>query len=93
MSEASFQGAVLEIAALTGWLAYHPHDSRRSEPGFPDLTLVRERLVFAELKSDTGKLRPEQQTWFDALLAAGIEVYVWRPQNWPQIMDTLKRKR
>ena len=40
-SERAFQTAVLELAQVTGWRSYHPHDSRRSAAGYPDLTLVR----------------------------------------------------
>lgn len=46
--------------------------------GFPDLVLVgRGRVIYAELKSSTGKVRPEQQVWLDALTAAGQEAHVW----------------
>lgn len=79
-SEAQFQLAVLNVAGFYHWRPYHTHDSRRSHKGFPDLVLVRdERLVFAELKSTKGRLRPEQREWLDALsIVAGVEVYLWR---------------
>lgn len=87
MSERQLQDAVVELARLLGWLVYHPYDSRRSQPGFPDLTMVKgRRLVFAELKTGTGKLRPEQIVWLDALrrveVRGGCEVYLWRPGQW-----------
>lgn len=92
MSEASFQGAILEYAALQGFLAYHTHDSRHSAKGYPDLTLVRgSRLLFAELKTDKGRVSLEQQVWLDALAGAGAEVHIWRPRDWTEILDTLKR--
>jgi hypothetical protein len=93
VSEESFQGAVIEYAALNGWLTYHTRDSRRSTPGYPDLTLVRgERLIFAELKTDKGVLRPEQRVWLEALETAGVEVHVWRPKDWLEIMAALDRR-
>lgn len=97
MSEKSFQGAIVEYAKLSGWAVYHTNDSRRSEPGFPDLVLVRgRRLIFAELKNDTGRLRPEQIVWMQLLglvakSARHVEVQLWRPTNWGEILDTLKR--
>lgn len=67
-SEAAFQQQVLNLATYYGWRSYHTHDSRRSKAGFPDLVLVRgPELIFAELKTDKGRVRPEQQEWITAL--------------------------
>jgi hypothetical protein len=67
-SEAHFQRQVLQLAGFYGWLAYHTHDSRRSQPGFPDLVLVRgPELIFAELKTDAGRLKRAQEEWVAAL--------------------------
>lgn len=66
-------------ARAAGWLAYHTHDSRRSEPGFPDAVFVRDgRIVFAELKAARGRVTPEQRAWLEALgKAAGGAVSVF----------------
>src|SRR5688572_19177552 len=40
-TERAFQAQVVKYARLMGWTAYHTHDSRRSQAGFPDLVLVR----------------------------------------------------
>ena len=53
----------------------------------PDLCLVRgRRLIFAELKTEKGRLTPAQEAWLEAFKAlrstAPIEVYVWRPADW-----------
>ena len=88
MKERELQQAVQEAAALFGWLYYHTYDSRRSNPGFPDLVLARNgTILFVELKSQTGKVSPEQQTWLDAV--GGI---VWRPSDWLDgtITETLR---
>jgi len=43
--------------------------------GWPDLVLwKRGRCLVVELKSETGRLRPEQRDVLDSLAAAGIEV-------------------
>lgn len=92
-SEAEFQAAVISLAVTWHWLAYHTFDSRRSESGFPDLTLVRApELLIVELKSEKGRVRPDQQGWLDQLAGCGVEVHVWRPSDWPFIEDRLKRK-
>lgn len=91
-TEKSFQADVLEAARLLGWRAYHTHDSRHSESGFPDLVLVRRpRVIFAELKSERGAVSDDQQAWIDDLKASRQEVYVWRPSDWDALVEVLKR--
>lgn len=83
MTEAEFQSAVIELAKLTGWKWYHTHNSRRSVPGFPDLVLVHRvtgRVVFAELKTETGRVAPAQTEWLD-LLGVRNDAYLWRPND------------
>lgn len=92
ISERDFQQQVVDLARLFGYFVYHTHDSRRSEAGWPDLTLCRPpRLIFAELKTERGKVRPAQQQWLDALRGAGQEAYLWRPSQWEQIVATLRK--
>ena len=83
IAEKDFQRQVLELARIYGWHAYHPALSKWSERGWPDLAMVRPpRLVFAELKSETGKVTEHQERWL-ALLGAcpGVEVFLWRPSD------------
>lgn len=90
-TEAQFQGAVVKLARLMGYTTYHTHDSYRSDPGFPDLLMCRPpRVIAAELKSKGGKVAPAQQSWLDLLAACGVEVYVWRPADWPSVMEALR---
>ncbi len=95
LAEKAFQAQVVALARMQGWRVYHAHDSRRSEPGFPDLCMVRApRVVYAELKTDTGRLGPEQVCWIEELKACpGVEVYVWRPANWDEARACLARKK
>lgn len=57
--------------------------------GFPDLVLVRDRVVYAELKDRYRKRKPAQDRWAERLLAAGQEVYLWRPKDRPDIERVL----
>ena len=93
-SERSFQTQVVALFKAQGWIAYHTHDSRRSEPGFPDLVLVHVNrgIVFAELKREKGKVSEAQQRWIDYLTEAGGRVFVWRPSSWQQCVDTAAGK-
>jgi hypothetical protein len=45
--------------------------------GWPDLVLMRERVVYAELKREGEKLKPGQELTRDRILAAGGEHHVW----------------
>mgnify|MGYP003394789642 CR=1 FL=1 len=93
-SEALFLARVTKAALTLGWRVYHTHRSDHSAPGFPDLCMTNgERLLFAELKSATGKLTVEQQAWLDALIRTRkCEVYLWRPVDWETILPCLQRR-
>lgn len=93
-TEKQFQDQVLRLAGQLGYLAFHCFDSRKSAEGFPDLCLVgthpdRRRTVFAELKTETGRVSYAQRRWLEALRATGAEVYVWRPADLQQIATIL----
>jgi hypothetical protein len=84
MTEAALQARVLAHARALGWLAYHTHDSRRSQPGFPDLVLVSERrarVLYRELKTERGRLSGPQSEWLRVLRVAGADAAVWRPMD------------
>lgn len=82
MTEAALLSQVRELAQSTGWMTYHTYRSDRSEPGFPDLVLMRHPLLlFRELKTDRGRLTPDQRCWLEELLACGQDAGVWRPAD------------
>lgn len=84
MSEKALQEAVLHLARLQGWDAFHVYDSRRSVCGYPDCCLCRPpRLIYAELKVGRNQLTEAQRRWLGRLGAIpGIEVYVWTERTW-----------
>jgi hypothetical protein len=98
-----FTQKVAATAITLGWKVHHNYDSRKSNrrnsntPGCPDLIMCRQlpgyrpRLIFAELKTDVGKEKPEQKGWAVILRACGVEVYLWRPSDWPMIDKVLGR--
>ena len=101
-SELDFQTSVVEVAKLAGWRVAHFRSAPPSgwllaradsydAHGWPDLTLVRPpRLVFAELKSHTGKPTERQLEWLDVLrLVPGVEVYLWNPADWHSLVELL----
>ena len=90
MTEKTLMANVVKMARLFGWRVFHQFDSRRSEPGWPDLAMVRrDRMLFAELKTATGRLTPAQRdtikelrTIARAIQTGNVEVHVWRPADW-----------
>jgi len=93
LREQEFMEAIQKAAGYLGWKTYHTHDSRRSEPGFPDLVLVKinQPVKFREVKTEKGRLTKEQDAWITLLGLAGADVGVWRPRDWDLIERELTR--
>ena len=91
VTEAQWQNTVVEAAQLLGWWVFHDHDSRKNQAGFPDLVLIRPpRVMFLELKRETGKLTTAQGEVLGLLEdCPGVEVEVARPSNWSSLVEWL----
>lgn len=96
-TEALFLDQVCTIARLQGWLVFHPTPHRVGSAawrtdgkGFPDLCLAhRDRgVVFAELKTDVGRLSKEQNDWGLAI-DPHCEYHIWRPNDLEAIAKRL----
>lgn len=92
--EGTLLDQVRSLAKRYGWQSYHTHDSRRSEPGYPDLTLCDgTSLLIYELKTNTGKPTEAQQTWLNLLAHTGkVECGIWRPGDLAVIHARLSRR-
>lgn len=104
LTEQQFQDQVVDLARLLGYRVAHFRPARTEKgwrtpvaadgAGWPDLVLAKAgRLIFAELKSQRGRLSDDQHAWLDALRAAGAEAYVWRPSQFDDIETTLRGAR
>jgi len=105
LSEKDFQQRIIDTAQLFGWLVHHCRpawDGKNyrtpiaGDTGFPDLVLVHPTrlIVFvAELKSDRGRVVPQQNRWLDGFNNAGVRAVVWRPRDWPAILAELEGER
>jgi hypothetical protein len=109
VNEAEFQSRVVDYAKLNGWRVAHFRPARTErgwrtpmtgDAGFPDLVLARNGFViFAELKSATGRVSPDQDAWLEAIAPdsgrlpwpASHYAYVWRPADWETIKFQLRR--
>lgn len=99
----AWEEQLLEVAARFGWLRAHFRPAQRADgtwrtpvsgdgKGFPDLWLVRRgRLVVVEAKAGRGRVTAEQRRWLDELAQVpGVEVYVWRPDDWDAVVAALR---
>jgi hypothetical protein len=92
MTEKELSQQVQQLAKLKGYKVYHTFLSVYSEPGFPDLCMAKEgRLIFAELKTERGKVTQAQKEWLETLAdSKSCEVYIWRPGDWDEIVKVLE---
>lgn len=86
---------LIDAAQRLGFLTHHETDSRRTNPGWPDLIVCGYGyLVAIETKSQRERLRPPTTTrrgavlpgqadWLEHLVAAGVPTYVVRPAPFP----------
>jgi len=81
ITEKDLESQVKDLAKIFGWRYYNTFLSKWSAAGFPDCVFVRERVVYAELKSEAGQPTIEQYEWLVALAEAGQEVYLWKPDD------------
>lgn len=86
-----FRGAK-SLAAQLGWTSYHTLRSKGSKTGYPDRTLVRDRILFVELKREKTQPTDDQVAWLDKLAAAGGECYLWRPSDLDEIAVILAHR-
>ncbi len=108
MTEKEWQKQVISLARGYGWTVFHVGDSRRQVKsgafvpdgqiaGFPDLTMIHPTrgFVFAELKTQKGKLSDRQLATLDLMAAASVacagrvKIQVWRPADLDELVMPL----
>lgn len=95
VTERDLREQIRDLCKLFGWKMYFSWTSIHSPRGFPDLVLAnpeQKRVIFAELKTEKGKVTDYQQEWLDTLAECGAEVYVWRPGDIEEIAEILRRE-
>ncbi len=101
ISEEDFQNSVIELAQRCGWKVHAERKARtekgwctpiQGDAGFPDLVLSRGGIViFAECKSEKGKLSVEQKAWAESVdECPGVLRFTWLPHHWDEIVKLLK---
>jgi hypothetical protein len=100
--EKDWQAEVIELSHIFGWYVAHfrpaltKHGWRTpvaaDGEGYPDLSIVRERVIWLELKREKTHCTPAQIEWLRCLVAAGAEVYVPRPRNFDALGQVLAHR-
>ncbi|KKM70249.1 hypothetical protein LCGC14_1442680 [marine sediment metagenome] len=109
MSESDLASFVEDLLRLYHWRWMHPRPGRvkrggvdtyetayAGDKGFPDYCCIRQgTCLFLELKSEKGKLSPEQKEWGADLekmadISLGVQYHIVRPSNRDFIEELLK---
>jgi len=80
------------------WCHFRPASTKHGwttalsgHPGFPDYIAVKDgSVIVIELKSEKGKVSPDQQLWLEAFKQADIDVYLWRPSDFDFAVSKLR---
>lgn len=101
ITESEFLDQVLQLAHAWRWRCAHFRPAKTADgwrtavsgdgAGFPDLILVRERVIVAELKVGRRQVTGEQRAWLMAFEGANVAAYEWRPDDWDEITRVLER--
>lgn len=102
MTESAWSAWVIDLARWSSWKVVHflpawTADGSRvrtalhGDKGSPDLLLARDGIVLLrELKTDTGRVAPEQLEWLHAI---GDQGAIWRPRDRDLVTATLTAPR
>lgn len=84
MTHAELVAAIGELARDLGVLAFYVPDSRRVRGrGMPDYLLIgRSRILFREVKTETGTRSTDQTRVGYRIGAARGDYAIWRPSDW-----------
>lgn len=81
------------LADKEGWRGLHTFNALGPDHGL-HIILVRETVIFADLRDEGDPITESQQRWRDALDATGqVETYVWYPDSWDEIYARLTTRR
>lgn len=96
MKGKELQKTVIDWAHSRGWFCVHFPSVETKQgwrtplgadaKGFVDIILFRERCIAIEIKGDGDRMKSEQLKWQDRIERAGVEHYVIRPKDWPDVV-------
>lgn len=94
-ADRAFVMSIIRLAKVNGWrvMSNWKREEEDGDPGFPSLTLIRDKVLFANLTHENGAMEDAQIEWMMDIQRAGGECLVWTPVDIPIIEETLQRER
>jgi len=95
LTERQFQRMVVDGLKQRGYLVWVVPDMRKTLAGLPDVIAVHptrapRRVLFWELKTQTGRVRPGQKIALAAMDGIpGVDARVLRPADWPAVVEEI----
>lgn len=94
--EKHFRRWVKKKAEGLGWLVYFTPDMSFTGKGAPDLTMIRDRIIFMELKCGYNKATVEQCEYINTIgdiiednPGIPVEVYIYNERDADEIVDVI----
>jgi len=97
VTEDQFERWTAGVAKRGGWHGVHTRKSFgvmmgvfvEDAFGIPDWIFSNGvRTIWRELKSQRGRVSPQQRVWIDRLVSSGQDAKVWRPSDEREILET-----
>lgn len=77
LTESQLRSNIVRVLKRRKWLVMPL--TERSSSGYPDMMIIKDgRVVFVELKRQSGKIEPIQLYWNELLKKNGVEAYFVR---------------
>ena len=95
MTERDFQRIVVYALKLRGYIVWTVPNMTQTARGLPDVIAIHpnhpQRLLCYELKSERGRIRPEQEIALGALaMAKDVDARVIRPSYWADVLAEIE---
>ena len=99
MTEEQLQRGVTDMCGAAAWWWWHATDPTMSTAGLPDVLAIHRRhrvVLLAELKTETGPIRPAQRDVLDRLRVGDDAPYtawgaLWRPSVYDDALAWMAR--
>jgi hypothetical protein len=93
MRERDYQAIIVQAARYAGWRVFWTWNSMHSPKGWVDLFMLKGGKALAyEVKTEKGRIRPEQLECLALLQAAGIPARIVRPADFDEVLAELQEE-